>query len=213
VKQVRVGRPPKGDFEGLTSAISMRMPNDMRAMLEASAAKRPGGGWSLTQEILHRLQRSFDRERDERRDPSSRALCYLLAEIISVVSRNSVGNEWRSNPFAFRAIKLAFTQILDALEPPGKIIPPSQKTGDSFLDTLWVGMATAGVGFEKTPEAMAEFACAELLSALRSESRESIPLSVQYGDRPTLRSPQREDFEFGMTDAKRALELKRGAKQ
>jgi hypothetical protein len=182
----------------------------MRKQLEASAARRPGG-WSLTQEILFRVKRSFDRERDERRDPASRALCYLLAEIIAVIAPNTVGDEWRSNPFAFRSVKLAFNKILDGLEPPGEIKLPDRK--DNPLALFWGSPAGLGLGLAgKTPEELASFVCGLLLMAYRSESRETIPKIAIYTDRPIRKTARREDFEFGIMDAKRALELKKEPK-
>ena len=118
------GRKPKGNFSRLSSVLTVRMPDQMRKRLAAAAKKRPAGGWSVSQELLHRVQRSFDRERDERRDPATRALCYLLAEVISMATTVLPNRDWRSDPFVFRSISLAFTQLLAALEPEGDIQPP-----------------------------------------------------------------------------------------
>jgi hypothetical protein len=198
------GRPPKGDFADLASVLSVRMPADMRAQLEASAAQRKNGkGWSLTQEMLHRLQLSFDRERDERRDPASRALCYLLAEVISAVARNNVEpGQWRADPFAFRAIKLAFTQIHDALEPKGKIrSPKSQESDDSFAE-LWSGPGGMLTSRGQTPEDMAQFIRDVILMRIVQAPLEPHP--------PTggpFATVSRTDYEFGMSDASRHLRL------
>src|SRR5262249_4352217 len=129
--------------------LTVRMPEDLRKQLELSAARRKNGhGWTLTDELVHRLQRSFERERIENRDPAARALGYLLAEVISFVNSTRhdptelvirdgdaefVPNSgWRSDPFYFRAIRLAFDLILDALQPTGEIRPP--RTAEQPLD-------------------------------------------------------------------------------
>ena len=202
------GRKPTGDFAGLAANISLRMPTDMRAELERSAAKRRSGeGWSLTQEVLFRLTRSFDRERDERRDPASRALCYLLAEVISAVAHNATGPNWRSDPFAFRAIKLAFGQILDDLEPKGEIRAPVARKDDPFSG-LRVHPGATPIPFQlggETPEEMAHFVRDVILMRARQDSYEERSEARQEGT-ISLTSTQK-DFEFGMSDAVRALKL------
>jgi hypothetical protein len=198
------GRPAKGEFAALTAVLSVRMPSEMRDKLTVSAGRRKPKAWSLTQEILYRLQRSFDRERDERRDPASRALCYLLAEVIATVAHNSAEGAWRSDPFAFRAIKLAFTQILDALEPAGEIRPPVDRER-SFPGDMWISPGTLLTVFGgKTPEEMASFVSDVIRMKLSSEpepSREEAegPLAT------TGPMPIQQEFEFGMSDARRHL--------
>jgi hypothetical protein len=197
------GTKPRGEYAGLSTTLSLRMPADLRAQLERSAAKRRRGeGWSLTQEILRRLHRSLERERDERRDPPSRALCYLLAEVISAVASNTVGPNWRSHPWSFRAIKQAFGQVLDALEPTGEIRAPVTRQGDPFSG-LWAAGAIP-VRFqlgEGTPEEMAHFVRDVILMRMRQDSYEQPPEAI------ALTSTQ-EEFEFGMSDAVRDLKLK-----
>jgi hypothetical protein len=210
------GRPPKGDFAGLSSTLSIRMPDDMRAQLEASAAKRKGGkGWSLTQELLHRAQRSFDRERDERRDLASRALCYVLAEVISVVAHNTGTGPsgWRWNPFAFRAIKLAFAQVLDTLEPKGELRAPQPIARVDPLGDAWFSPGTLlfAFGSEKTPEELAEFARLVTLMGLEKAFSPSPATGGDPVATPSLASTQQE-FEFGMSQAARALLTKKGDK-
>jgi len=201
-RQSGAGRPSKGDFTKLASVLSVRMPADMRAKLETAAARRHNGeGWSLTQEMLHRLQRSFDRERDERRDPASRSLCYLLAEVVSAVAGNTAEpGQWRFDPFAFRAIKLAFTQILEALEPKGEIRAPEPEEGNPFA-AFWGGPGgshTFTIG-GKTPEDMGTFIRDVILMRLSESPADDEPVAT--ASRP--RSQQ--EFEFGMSDARRHL--------
>jgi hypothetical protein len=197
------GKKPRGEYAGLAATLSIRMPADMRAGLERSAAKRRQGGWSLTQEILWRLQRSFDRERDERRDPASRALCYLLAEVISAVAPNTAGPNWRSDPFAFRAIKLAFGQILDALEPKGEIRTPS----DLWIHPGAMPMRTA-LSYGGTPEQMAHFICDVMLMRMRQDAYEEPPEANQEAMATISPTSTQKEFEFGMSAAVRALKLK-----
>src|SRR3974390_1784966 len=121
VNQIRrratgAGRNPSAPFRHSAAQLTVRMPDDMRARLDAAARKK---GWSLSQELLWRLRVSFEKEnyRDQR-DPATRALCFLIAETAQRVHFN-VPLEWQRNPFLFKAFKLAVATLLDALQPPG----------------------------------------------------------------------------------------------
>ena len=143
------GRKPKGDFSKLVAPLSIRMPAEMRKQLEAAAR---ANGRSLSQELLRRLRESFHRERDKARDPAMRALCFLMAETAHhavgyhkikphppkglTLEEAALGEitleeipmfDWRSNPFFYRAFKIAFIKLLNALEPQGEIKPPEVK--------------------------------------------------------------------------------------
>ncbi len=190
------GRKPSGPFAKNDAQLTIRMPADMRKQLELSAGRRlDGKGWKLTQELLYRLQRSFDRERDERRDPAMRALGYILAEVIAYAAALSGTEQWRADPFAFRTAKLAFTSILDALEPKGKIRPPAI-TNQPILGDAYI----RGERFEipgNTPEALARSIRDIILFRLAKETNEpSAPGFTQQG-------------ELAMSQAARAL-LKKG---
>jgi hypothetical protein len=190
------GRKPKQGPRA--SPLSLRMSADIRAGLEVSAAQRKQGkGWTLSEEILHRLRLSFDRERNEKRDQATRALCYLLAETIAAVARNAEPN-WRSDPWSFRAIKLAFDQILDALEPIGEMRARVMDQSEPYAG-IWAPPGTLrfqlGGG---TPEEMAHFVRDVILDQLR-------PLDAASAEN---RTRDEEDFEYGMSDAFRVLKPK-----
>ena len=107
------GRKPSGPFRHSAAQLTVRMPDDMRARLEAAAQKK---GWSLSQELLWRLRVSFEKDNyADHRDPATRALCFLIAETAQRV-RIGIRVEWHRNPFLFRAFKLAVAKVLDALE-------------------------------------------------------------------------------------------------
>ena len=118
MKQIRKralggGRKPSGPFRHSAAQLTVRMPDDMRARLDAAAKKK---GWSLSQELLWRLRVSFEKENyADHRDPATRALCFLIAE---TAQRVHIGIlvEWHRNPFLFRAFKLAVAALLDQLE-------------------------------------------------------------------------------------------------
>lgn len=115
------GRKPKGVFSNLTSPLSIRMSADMRGELEAAAK---ANGTNISQELLRRLQYSFNRDREKARDPAMQALCFLIAEVAQQTAGMTSSQKWRTNPFYFRAFKIAVGKLLDALEPKGEIEPP-----------------------------------------------------------------------------------------
>jgi hypothetical protein len=117
------GRKPKVGLS--TSSLTFRIPHALRKNLESQAAER---GSSIAEALIWHLRRSLNRRREEERDPAMRALCFLISQIAKSTSPPAPGSDksgvWRSNPFFFAAFKLAVAQLLDALTPPGEIIPP-----------------------------------------------------------------------------------------
>lgn len=148
--------------------FSVRMPEAMRKELSKAARKR---GRTDGQELLSRLQGSFNGERKRSRDPALQAICYLIGEAAEGVTNPAplrVANMrplWRSNPFLFRAFKLTVGKLLDALEPAGKIKSPVKL---EITDGVTVHTTTPKFISDayQTPEALAEFCSAGILQAL-----------------------------------------------
>jgi len=156
---------------------------DMRAQLEAA---RKRSGISLSQEILRRLNLSLDRERHNNSDDATRAICFLIASLASVIHWNTRG--WRSDVFLFRAIKLGIATVLDALEPKGEAKVPK----------FWAAATDSDAGSEMTrldeetraeilaaissPEAMANYAAQRVLAALRTPHRPPSDLAALSKD-------------------------------
>jgi hypothetical protein len=113
------GRKPQGEFSGLSVPFSVRMPATMRAELKKAAKK---SGRKDGQELLRRLQGSFNRERQKSRDTAMQALCFLFSELAESVHLNIP--DWRSDRWLFLAVKSAIGKLLDAFEPTGEIEPP-----------------------------------------------------------------------------------------
>jgi hypothetical protein len=187
------GRKPKQGPRA--SPLSLRMPADIRAGLEVSAAERKQGkGWSLSEEILHRLKQSFY---DERRDPAVRALSHILGVAIAI-AKSTAGPDWRSDPWAFRAFKLAFGQILDDLEPPGEIRAAATR------QDVWAAGAIP-VRFqlgEGTPEEMAHF----ISNFIRTRATYEEPFEVSRFE--VTEDSTANVFDYGMADAFKTLKLK-----
>jgi hypothetical protein len=69
------------------------------------------------------LERSLDQEAKDSLDPATRDLCFLFAQLAEQIHLGTA--DWQSNPFLFRAFKIGIAELLDALEPTGKVkIPP-----------------------------------------------------------------------------------------
>ena len=192
------GRKPEGEFARLTAALTIRMPQAMRDELE-KAAKR--GRRNITQELLRRLQNSFNEDRRKSRDPALRAMCYLIAEVAEGVTNPApIGVKhlrplWRLNPFLFRAFKLAVGKLLDALEPAGEIKPPATLEISPIV-TLNLFEPKFVRDMYQTPEALADFVTAGILRAL-------------LGATLTERSKTKWEWDiYGIESARRDLNVK-----
>jgi len=206
------GRKPTGPAAA-RAQLSVRMPDDLRAELEAAAATR---GHSLTQEMIGRLKESLARERIDRQDPAMRALCFLfqnLAESIHLRFPETRKWEWHRNPFVFTAFKLGVAQLLDALQPPGEVREPRFVARAEASDEPLVKQLAE---WFKTPESAATHAATLTLESLFRPRRvtaedESMMRRVQQKLDPELSSISESLVEewkreyFAMNRAGRAL--------
>jgi hypothetical protein len=152
------GRKPKGAVP-MRSQVNVRMPDDMRARLEAAARKR---GRNVSEELLARLNASFARERELERERATRALMHMLsaaADLPAIYAKFSrlPKRPWTRDPFLFQSFRLAVAQVLDELEPPGDPRSFDAKPGKLLP-------------FD-TPEDLADFMSKELLLALSEPNR------------------------------------------
>jgi hypothetical protein len=198
------GRKPKGAFKNLASPLSIRMPADMRSELEAAAK---ANGSSVSQELLRRLQNSFNRDRDKARDPAMQALCFLIAETAQQTS--GLNNlDWRTNPFYFRAFKIAVGKLLDALEPKGTIEPPLDMQFDTSEDSG--PLEHEFLKSFRDPELRGTYAARSVWASLRN-----VPLHTREEDRANkerLRELSESAYwreAYGMANAARDLQTER----
>jgi hypothetical protein len=172
------GRKPKGEFSNLSANITIRMPSEMREQLNRAAAK---SSRSLAQEMLWRLRLSFQREREKDRSPAVRAICFLIGEIARsvmtpennffhspVLSTDSeiAADDWRSDPFFYKAFRIAVGAVLQELTPPGEIVPPQtikNDPNDNRYDDRYFNSW-------QTPEARAKYAADWTINTLRHAS-------------------------------------------
>ena len=139
------------------------MPEDLRHQLEKSATKK---GWSLTQELLWRLDSSYKKQREResvRGHPVVRALGFLISELIGRVVME-LGKDWHRDPFIFRAFRLGIGKLLEALEPPGDVSGPYQ-LGYTFDPERRLTTKEWHASF-MTPEARGDFVAKEVLNEL-----------------------------------------------
>jgi hypothetical protein len=198
------GRKPKGAFSKLTSPLSIRMPGDMRDELEAAAK---ASGKSVSQELLRRLQNSFYRDRDKARDPAMQALCFLIAETAQQTAglnnRKDGVLDWRTNPFYFRAFKIAVGNLLDALEPKGKIEPPIEMQFSVSEEAR--SLESDFLKSFRDPESRGAYAARSIWASLRN-----IPLHTREDEAKRLRERSEAAYLrelYGMPNAARDLQI------
>ena len=115
---------------GPTSSLTFRIPDDMRKQLEREAAGKEA---NVSDRLLWHLRRSFNRQREEERDPALQGLLVLIARLAEDVAggeyvpdkdvRSRLRREWRTDLFQFRSFKFAVKKLLDTLEEPPESIP------------------------------------------------------------------------------------------
>lgn len=151
----RTGPAPKGAYAGKSMVLSTRITPETRAALVEAKTK---SGRSLSQEIEHRLRRSFDHDERVIEIFGSRqnyAVLRLIAAAMEIT--NPVrGGSWRDDPFAYEQMIIAVNTVLAALRPPGE---PS-------LEPL---PGVDGEGLEDDPIARATGSSFLLRGALRAE--------------------------------------------
>ena len=211
MKQIRKrapggGRKPSGPFRHSAAQLTVRMPDDMRARLDAAARKK---GWSLSQELLWRLRVSFEKENyRDRRDPATRALCFLIAETAQRV-HIGVLVEWNRNPFLFRAFKLAVAALLDELEPAGS----AKSSVPEFSKVLKPHELQLFGDRWKTPETAAAEAAKLTLTSLFLPAHDVEDVKTRlrglnFPERPNLSEELIKEFErefYAMANARRDL--------
>lgn len=229
IKRKRAGRKPQGEFSKLDSPFSVRMPKSMRAELNAAAKK---SGRTAGQELLGRLRNSFYRDRDKSRDPALRALCFLIGELAEAAATpgplpvDKLRPFWRTDPFLYRAFKLAVVKLLDALEPAGDVHAPIT---EEFVRDLVEAQETEL--YSKLPSEMLKsmekiYESPETLSSHIFSNIWSGLLGVSSPDAEIMKSEMREilshkyphllgeidsmwkDELYGMQDARRDLQIK-----
>ncbi|CAN7732594.1 hypothetical protein [Mesorhizobium sp. LjNodule214] len=144
------GPAPKGEYENKSNVLSTRIRGDTRAHLVAAAK---ASGRSLSQEIEHRLRRTFiDDARIE--DAFGGRRNYLLMRMVALAAESAfrfTGREsnWLDEPVAFDAAFKMIQEILTAIRPVGSTDDPSWDENDRtklaqvWSDITWSDVQTA----------------------------------------------------------------------
>jgi hypothetical protein len=130
------GPAPQGEYENKSQVLSTRIRADTRRALVNAAQK---SGRSLSQEIEHRLIRSFDEEQklidvfgDRRTFSVMRLLATSLAQLRNLDDW-SAPDHWLDDPRAFDQATLCISKVLAAYRPQGPI-PPAK---DELTENLY----------------------------------------------------------------------------
>jgi hypothetical protein len=116
----RRGRPKLAkDAKKMMAATRLRPKT--RAMLQREAKRR---GWTLSEEIEDRLEKSFDVPRREMwGDDSIRRFAILMAGAAYWTQRHSKAS-WHDDPWTFRGVVASVNFLLPLLAPKGEVRPP-----------------------------------------------------------------------------------------
>jgi hypothetical protein len=132
------GRKPQGNIRGKVETFSTRITAETREALEREAA---ASGPSISQVAERLLMLGLGEKRRRGANRPLRALCYVIEQIALGAGSGRWENphqsdpalraivaeqmdEWRTDPFRYRAFKIAVGMLLDALGPKGDIKSP-----------------------------------------------------------------------------------------
>jgi hypothetical protein len=120
--------------------------------------------WTITDELVSRLRKSFIRDREEARNPALQALCFLFSDLASYMFVDVSEFDWRSNPFLFRAFKIGVAKLLDTLEPRGNHDKSPLSGFIESMEKVNPEMAKHFAEITKSPEVFAENAVSHTLA-------------------------------------------------
>jgi hypothetical protein len=121
------GPVPKGEYAGKSQVLSTRIRPDTREKLEEAARN---SGRSLSQEIEHRLRRTFiDDDRIENAFGSRRnyALMRLIGAMVEASAKAMINpddpdaTDWTTDAYLFEQVYQATKLIFEAMRPPGQV--------------------------------------------------------------------------------------------
>jgi hypothetical protein len=170
------GRKPKGNYKQKTKVFSARLRADTRAAIEKAAIN---SGHSLSQEIEHRLRRSFDEDQNLFEKLGGRenyAVLRLIASLMSVMLHPSdiitlspaePRKSWLHDPYLFDQLVRAIAVVLEELKPEGERDAPPVVPGGG------------GDVFDIIAPLQGRIRAAQLLSAVKNAPPKELPLNTK----------------------------------
>jgi hypothetical protein len=193
------GRKPADKAGPKTETILARVHPDLKRRIELTAQ---AADVSMSREIESLLELGLKARDDSRRDNPIRAICFLIAETANAC-RAFTDPKGKplfevTDPFVFRAFKLAVAQLLDWLEPKDEIVSIVDRVGE---DTFR-GDPPAIVDSYRTPEARAQAAVQFIWSRMQTPpSADDLEFARNW--RPF--GARLERLYYGMSDVRRHL--------
>jgi hypothetical protein len=154
------GPRPKGEYAGKSSVFSTRIRPDLRKRLETAAK---ASGRSLSQEVEHRLRRSFvedDKIADVFGDRRTYRLMRLMSDAIQLSQEEENDGHWLDDPFRFRVALATMRSVVEAIEPASSL--PDDDESQILPNTL--GAAIAGKVWSGVVEAKDSIGLSGLLA-------------------------------------------------
>jgi hypothetical protein len=215
------GAKPKGMIHGKSEAFSTRITPGTREALEREAA---ASGQSKSQVAERLLVLGLEQKRWRNNHKALRALCFAIERIAleatgarwldptdpAYKARPKVAarlfDEWRTDPFCYRAFRLAVGSLLTALEPKGEIRSPFAMED---IDTVTASDPAINELMKRTYESPENLA-AYIFSNIWREINRDYPLSENeeyHMGQDSAGEMMRADF-YGMSEARRDLQIK-----
>ena len=184
------GPVPRGSYHNKSRVLSTRIREDTRLALEEAAAH---SGRSLSQEIEHRLRRSFDQDEKviikygSRRNYAVLRLIANLMELNSERGEDGHPKEWLDSPYAFWQLVSALSIVFSELAPPEPGKPAAdQAQHEAENDSTNDAVRDAAVRFPNRGAMHARFM---LLSRVKDAKADALPAFVDPNDlSPFIRS-------------------------
>jgi hypothetical protein len=216
------GRKPKGSIRTKSEVFTTRITPNTRAAIEREAES---SGQSISQVAERLLILGMETRRRRQTNRPLRALCFLIEALALRIGGGqwmdigrfddpahqkavtSMQDEWRTDPFRYKAFTIAVQSLFDALKPKGEIRPPySSEMLDEISATLGENPAFTALmkNTHASPENLAAFYFANLWTQLNREH------SLSERELETMRGGDwvgemiREEF-YGLQDARRDL--------
>jgi hypothetical protein len=218
------GRKPKGPIRSKSEVFTTRITPDTRASIEAEAER---SGQSISQVAERLLLLGMETRRRRQNNRSLRALCFLVEALALRIGSvqwqdvsqykdprrrkiiESLQEDWRTDPFRYRALTLAVQSLFDALKPSGEIkLNNLAEVRPEDLAPLEVSPALIELmkHIYTSPENLAAYHFANLWTQMNREHPLSENERELMGHGSWVGEMMREEF-YGLQDARNDLAL------